>query len=1022
MNDTTCRWFHRLFPALALTIASCVAGAGEVRFNRDIRPILSDKCFKCHGPDANHRKADMRLDTLEGALADLGDYAAVVPGAPGKSELIARITTGDEDDVMPPPDTGKTLSDDEKKLFRDWIAQGGEYEAHWAYIPPKRPPMPTVSARAWPSGAIDRFILARIESANLSPSPQADAATLARRLHFDLTGLPPSPRLAKRLASDTSPEAYARVVDELLASPRFGERLATYWLDLVRYADTVGYHGDQDHAITPYRDWVIKAFNDNLPFDQFTAEQLAGDLLPNATQAQRIATGFHRNTMVNEEGGIDPLEFRFYAMVDRVNTTATTWLGLTLGCAQCHTHKFDPVPHRSYYEMMAFLNNAAEPELAVSTPAQIRRSEEIEKEIAAKFAKLPVDEKKFAAWLAAGRAKALEWDTLTPKRVDTNLGWMELQDDGSLFVQGDTSKHDTYELEFKSLPAGITALRLEALPDERLPKGGPGRAYYEGPKGDFFLSELKMIADGKPVKLSSGSENYAKQWIGKGKPGAMAAVDGDLQTGWSANGREGKPSQAVWQLSEPLTLKALKLQLDFSRHYSASLGRFRISVTASKREAKAKDLPAEIEILFAKGKLNVDEKGSLRNYYIKNSKEMAKARKPIEDLRKQIPKAVATLVMQERPAAHPRATHRHHRGEFLSPREAVTPKVLPFLPPLGREFPRDRLGFARWLVDKKNPLTARVVVNRHWAAFFGEGIVTTPDDFGYTGAAPTNPELLDWLAIQFIRGGWSQKKLHRLIVTSATYRQARSARYRLSSEQIRDSVLRVSELLNQKIGGPSVFPPQPKSMGEGIYGGGGRRTSRGNDRYRRSLYTYKKRSMPFAMHDTFDGPSHETCVARRETSNTPLQALTLLNDPFFIEAAQKLGQWAAQQKGGEGRIVKALFEKCLTRPPDNEEQAALIGFYQKQLQRFKSSELEAGKIAGKGKGDVTRATAKIKGALAGFYPGQSHEATFPVAMEPEALEVVDEIIARCDGIEEFKHFFSAFFVFYEVALSHREEY
>ncbi len=271
MNDTTCRWFHRLFPALALTIASCVAGAGEVRFNRDIRPILSDKCFKCHGPDANHRKADLRLDTLEGALADLGDYAAVVPGAPGKSELIARITTGDEDDVMPPPDTGKTLSDDEKKLFRDWIAEGGEYEAHWAYIPPKRPSMPTVSARAWPSGAIDRFILARIESANFSPSPQADAATLARRLHFDLTGLPPSPRLAKRLASDTSPEAYARVVYELLASPRFGERLATYWLDLVRYADTVGYHGDQDHAITPYRDWVIKAFNDNLPFDQFTA-------------------------------------------------------------------------------------------------------------------------------------------------------------------------------------------------------------------------------------------------------------------------------------------------------------------------------------------------------------------------------------------------------------------------------------------------------------------------------------------------------------------------------------------------------------------------------------------------------------------------------------------------------------------------------------------------------------------------------------------------------------------------------
>ena len=389
MNDTTCRWFHRLFPALALTIASCVAGAGEVRFNRDIRPILSDKCFKCHGPDANHRKADLRLDTLEGALADLGDYAAVVPGAPGKSELIARITTGDEDDVMPPPDTGKTLSDDEKKLFRDWIAQGGEYEAHWAYIPPKRPSMPTVSARVWPSGAIDRFILARIESANLSPSPQADAATLARRLHFDLTGLPPSPRLAKRLASDTSPEAYARVVYELLASPRFGERLATYWLDLVRYADTVGYHGDQDHAITPYRDWVIKAFNDNLPFDQFTAEQLAGDLLPNATMNQKIASGYNRLLQTSHEGGVQKKEYLAKYSADRVRNVSNAWLGATMGCSECHDHKYDPFTQKDFYSLAAFfadvnddktfsgtntLPTKREPELQVVSPLDVAQA------------------------------------------------------------------------------------------------------------------------------------------------------------------------------------------------------------------------------------------------------------------------------------------------------------------------------------------------------------------------------------------------------------------------------------------------------------------------------------------------------------------------------------------------------------------------------------------------------------------------------------------------------------------------
>ncbi|MDP6306564.1 MAG: PSD1 and planctomycete cytochrome C domain-containing protein [Verrucomicrobiota bacterium] len=386
MNDTTCRWFHRLSTALALNIASCVEGAGEVRFNRDIRPILSDKCFKCHGPDANHRKADLRLDTLEGALADIGDYAAVVPGAPGKSELIARITTGDEDDVMPPPDTGKTLSDDEKKLFRDWIAQGGEYEAHWAYIPLKRPLIPTVSARAWPSGAIDRFILVRIERANLSPSPQADAATLARRLHFDLTGLPPSLRLAKRLASDTSPEAYARVVDELLASPRFGERLATYWLDLVRYADTVGYHGDQDHAITPYRDWVIKAFNDNLPFDQFTAEQLAGDLLPNATMNQKIASGYNRLLQTSHEGGVQKKEYLAKYSADRVRNVSNAWLGATMGCSECHDHKYDPFTQKDFYSLAAFfadvnddktfsgtntLPTKREPELQVVSPLDV---------------------------------------------------------------------------------------------------------------------------------------------------------------------------------------------------------------------------------------------------------------------------------------------------------------------------------------------------------------------------------------------------------------------------------------------------------------------------------------------------------------------------------------------------------------------------------------------------------------------------------------------------------------------------
>ena len=928
--------FRSWVAALLLTGGSLMA----VDFQRDVRPVLAAHCFKCHGPDQKTRKAKFRLD--------------VRPEFDMFEEILNLIDHTDPDELMPPPKAKKPLSAAQKQTLRAWVKEGAPYTEHWAFIPPKMSALPKVKQVDWPRNNLDYFTLRQLESEGRAPSPKADRYQLIRRLSLDLIGIPPSAAEVRKFVNNQHPDAYGQLVDTLLARPEYGEHWARAWLDLARYADTNGYEKDRPRSIWPWRDWVVNAINSDMPFNQFTIEQIAGDMIPNATQAQRVATGFHRNTMVNEEGGIDPLEFRFYAMIDRVNTTSTTWLGLTMGCAQCHTHKFDPVPHQSYYEMMAFFNNTAEPEWALVGPGQNQKRLSVEKQISEKLANISVNEEKFRSWLKVGREKAFSWKMLKPKSFKSNLGWMELQDDGSIFVQGDTAKHDIYELELTDLPAGITAFRIEVLPDERLPKGGPGRAYYEGPKGDFFLSELKLTADGKPVRLSKGTENYAKQWIGKGKPGAMAALDGDLQTGWSVSGREGKPSQAVWQLAAPLTAKSLKLRLDFSRHYSASLGRFRVSVTASKREPKARNYPAEIEMLFIKGKLNQDEQESLRNYYIENSNDMAKARRPIEALRKRIPKDVTTLVMQERPAAHTRLTHRHHRGEFLSPREAVSPKVLPFLPPLGEDNPRNRLGFSQWLVDEKNPLTARVVVNRYWASFFGEGLVATPDDFGYTGAAPHDPEFLDWLAVRFMREGWSPKKLHRLIVTSATYRQVRSARYRLSSEQIRDSVLSVSGLLYQKVGGPSVFPPQPKSMGEGIYGGGGWRTSSGPDRYRRSLYTYKKRSMPFAMHDTFDGPSHETCVVHRETSNTPLQALTLLNDPFFNEAAQKLGQWAVEQKGKESVILKALFEKCLIRPPDREEQEALMGFYQNQLKRFQAGELEAGKIAGKGEGEVNQ--------------------------------------------------------------------
>lgn len=921
---------------LLATQLTVIAGAD---FQRDVRPILAGHCFKCHGPDEKTRKADLRLD--------------IRPEESLFNRLTKRIDHDDSDEVMPPLSSKKPLSYEQKRVLKEWVRQGAGYAEHWAFIPPKAAPLPRVNQTSWPRIDLDYFTLAQMESEGRKPAPEADRYRLIRRLSLDLIGLPPSPEEVHAFVEDQHPDAYGRLVDRLLDRPEYGERWAQPWLDLARYADTNGYEKDRPRSIWPWRDWVINALNADMPFDQFTVEQIAGDMLPNSTQDQHVATGFHRNTMVNEEGGIDPLEFRFYAMVDRVNTTATTWLGLTLGCAQCHTHKFDPVPHRSYYEMMAFLDNTSELELPLLTPQQRRQQESIHQEINQKLSALPVNKAKYDSWLKTQRAKAVSWRTITPTKTKASIGWLQLQKDQSIFASGDTRKHDIYDLEFAELPEGITALRLEALPDERLPKGGPGRAYYEGPKGDFFLSELTLTADGQPVEISSGSVTYAKQWIGSGKPGAMAALDGDLQTGWSASGREGKPSHAVWQLAKPLTAKVLKLRMDFSRHYSASLGRFRFSVAKCSDPPQARDLPGRIEAHLARPEDALGQAGreALRRFYIETSKDLAEARKSIEALRQQLPKPATTLVMEERPAAHVRVTRRHHRGEFLSPRESVTSKVLPFLPPLGQDQPRNRLGFARWLVDKNNPLTARVVVNRFWATIFGEGIVRTTDDFGYTGAAPTDLKLLDWLAIEFMNSDWSQKKLLRLIVTSATYRKRSGASYRLSAEQIRDSVLSVSGLLNQKLGGSSVFPPQHKSTGEGIYGGGGWKTSTGAGRYRRSLYTYRKRSMPYAMHDTFDAPSHETCVANREISNTPLQALTLLNDQFFMEASQMLARELVVRKESETSLVKRLFERCLARQPDDLELQLSVKFYREQISRFENNELNAAKFGSKGEGN-----------------------------------------------------------------------
>lgn len=973
---------------LVLLGVNDTGAADRISFNDDIRPILAANCFECHGPDKNARKAGLRLDTSEGAQAD----GAVVSGKPTSSQLIERITTDDVDERMPPPESKRTLTKQQIAKLRQWIAEGGEYSAHWAFIAPERPKRPTVSDAKWPRNGIDHFVLSKLDAEGLKPSAAAGRHSLIKRLYLDLTGLPPTPKAADIFARDKSKDAYEKVVDRLLKSKRYGEKWARKWLDIARYSDTNGYEKDRPRSIWPYRDWVINAINDGTPFDQFTVEQLAGDMLPDATVSQRIATGFHRNTMLNEEGGIDPLEFRFYAMVDRVNTTGTAWLGLTLMCTQCHTHKYDPIGHSEYYQLMAYLNNADEPEMEVPDrelakqrrklefdiamaernlvnqfpfPNQIKFSSEAKETDEVRKLREAWVEKRFEKWVDEESKEAVQWKPLRPVRATSTLPKLRILDDDSILASGDQTKRDIYRLGYRPGDGDISAVRLEVLPDESLPAGGPGFAYYEGPKGDFFLSEFELKADGKSVKFKSATETYAKNAIGRGKVSAELATDGKGETGWSTARRNGERHVAVFVLEKPLSNVAeLDVKMLFERHYPAGLGRFRISVSDSDGDLKAWDMPRAVEELLLKPRAqwDWDEKQVVFNHFLSVDPGLKQAREEIAKLKSKRPTYPTTLVMQERPNDHGRSTRRHHRGEYTQPKERVTvglPKMFGEL----NDVPQDRLEFARWLVNGDNPLTGRVVMNRQWEAFFGRGLVRTVEDFGTQSSPPSHPRLLDWLATEFVRRGWSMKQMHKLIVMSATYRQAsktsdellardpqnillaRGPRTRIDAETVRDLALAVSGLLTDKLGGPSVFPPQPVSVTDISYGRYKWNTSKGPDRYRRSLYTFSKRTAPFAAYLTFDGVSGESCVVSRERSNTPLQALTLLNDQVFVEAAQALGKMTqVRAKGSTRRGAQFVLRQCLIRRPTKAEVDMVSAFYGQQLKRLRGKDLVAAKI------------------------------------------------------------------------------
>ncbi len=975
------------------------AAPATVDFATEIQPIFRASCYTCH--QGEKAAAGLHLDS-KAALAGGKSGNPIVPGHSKDSLILQRLLSADPRTRMP---LGTApLAPEKIALIRSWIDQGAAWPEqasavkHWAYVKPERLPVPRVKNAAWVRNPIDAFVLARLEKEGLSPSPEAARETLIRRVSLDLTGLPPSIEEVDAFVADKSPGAYEKLVDRLLASPHYGERWARPWLDLARYADTNGYEADHERSMWKYRDWVIDALNRDMPFDKFTIEQLAGDMLPNATIDQRIATGFHRNTMFNEEGGVDKEEAHWENLIDRVNTTATVWLGSTLGCAQCHNHKYDPFTQKEYYQFLAFFNNGSmsnlvdysdtsqrliEPKIELPTKDQEAQRKKLQAEIEALEQKLttPTPElaREQAEWERSVTAARGSWNVLVPQQLKTTGGAvLTPAQDGSVLASGPNPSRETYVIEARTSLRGITGIRLEALPDGSLPRGGPGRDAY----GNFFLTEFELEA--AAVSAPDRFEKIAFQEIvadsGKIKDKKFAS---QLWTVDASREDKRLPRQIVFVAQKPFgsgeTLLRVRVRQD-SEFGGQSIGRFRLSVTAT---------PDPIAIVTVSHKQRAviemeestrskEQKEALADFYRSTAPSLKAARRRLEDARKELDGLgiVSALVLKEQPAFDRPSAYMRVRGSFMSKGDLVYANVPAALPPLSESELPNRLGLARWLVSE-NPLTARVAVNRFWEQIFGRGIVETAEDFGSQGSRPTHPELLDWLAVEFMeptagahdtsgaRVPWSMKAIHRLIVTSATYRQssrvtpqleerdpgnfllARGPRFRLEAEMVRDVTLAASGLLSKKIGGPSVFPPQPEGIWDLPYNDEKWEESRGEDRYRRGVYTFIRRTAPYPSLLNFDATSREICTVRRVRTNTPLQALTALNDPAFFEAAQALARRVAGRAGPDAHARAELaFRLCLARRPKPDELDRVLSWQQQERQFFAGHRDDAQKLTG----------------------------------------------------------------------------
>jgi hypothetical protein len=1093
-----------------LSAPALFAAERPVDFQREIRPILSQNCFLCHGPDENERKAGLRLDIREEALKPAKSGAkAIVPKQPDESELLKRIAHSDPDELMPPAKSGKKLTGKEIDLLRRWVAQGAPYATHWSYVKPVRPALPEVAHKDWVRNGLDYFVVKRLEEEKLEPSPEADKNTLIRRASLDLTGLPPTPEEVQNFISDTRPDAYERLVDRLLEKQSFGEHWARMWLDLARYADSAGYADDPLRSIWAYRDYVIKSFNDNKPFDEFTIEQIAGDLLPDATEEQKVATAFHRNTMTNSEGGTNDEEFRSVAVVDRVNTTMAVWMGTSMACAQCHTHKYDPITQEEYFKFYAILNNTEDADRPDEAPVhrffnrdQKKQRSGWEAEIATLEEKLktptPELESAFKEWVDAF-PRNVEWQSRKPAKGTHQRDENTVVSEEGVVSVDDGPAAETYTLDLPLDEKAITALRLELAAGEAAsekalitrvaatvvpPKATVGGRYVriEIPGKDKFLSlaevqifsgkeniaptgeatqsstaldaPAKLAIDGKTdgnfdanstthteksenpwweidlkavheisrivtwnrtdnglqsrlsdFRISILDEQRAVVWEKQVKeapnPSLALTVDGtravkfagayasstaasrdaaqilsekaDSKKGWAPDeaGRTGGASLMMLTDKAIVASSGSKLVLTIEQGAPRGAGLHRKFTVATADHA---DLPkyagnpgSVLAVLNAKSR-NDEQRDQLLKHYLRQVAPGLKAeRDQVAQLQKKLDEMKPNTVPVLRALAgdKQRKTRMQLRGNYLDLGKEVEEGVpAAFLTGNTKE-PRDRMALAKWLVSEENPLTSRVVANRFWEQIFGVGLVRTSEEFGAQGELPSHPELLDWLATELMAQKWDVKRFLKLLVTSAAYRQsskvtpemaerdpenrllARGPRFRMSAETIRDQALYLGGLLSQKMYGPSVKPLRPASGLNAAFGSSvDWKTSDGEDRFRRGLYTEWRRTSPYPSMVTFDAPNREVCTIRRNRTNTPLQALVTLNDPVYVEAAQGLAVRLMRERGSVGERIRHGFELCLTRPPSEKEVHRLSELFGEAMAEFaKAPEDKAKKIA-----------------------------------------------------------------------------